>query len=827
MPPMAPMMPLGVMAAPVRVFSLLNSAVEDSMVNMIDTYTILPPGMTMGHIPDTRGLMQNHRMPVSKKPPHMPPGLGRKNQTQRWTPMSFNANKNDERRGDGGPTITVFVGNITDRASDNMIKHILQRCGCVVSWKRVQGASGKLQGTFGFCEYADPESGLRAIRLLHEWEIGDRKLVVKVDAKTKAQLDEYKAAKKAKKVKEGGAEPEVENAEDVDEDTQREDRVARAGIDAIIREHEHELSRPSLSDSPKKSKLSKAQEALLKISGQTGNGEGGGGGGGSGEGKEGKDNLDEMDIEEDKKNLIHREIGKFRDTMKKLEEEKERERERRERDRERREKERDRDRDRNDRREKENNRLRSKTPDRPREKVIREHSRERSYERSRSRSRERERSKERERSRERSREVEYDKTKRDKDIEREREEEEEAYERKKLERKLREKEAAYQERLRNWEARERKKSREYDKEKEKEEEKRSEEVKEAKRLKEFLEDYDDDRDDPKYYKGSALNRRLKEREKEIEIDSRDRQREKEELEELKQKLLEEGHPDPNGEFERIKREREEQFRPKIKIEPPAEEEKENINVNLKMKPVISSPAPEPELPTIKAKLRAIEVDDTTQNSLSGFSDITTPKEEVKQKPLGFTGLKLGSSPNQQQQSSGKRKKVMSLGEVFNQDEDDSSDSQPRKRKLVPLDYTDEEKKAVTQPSSAAAAAAAAAAATSTSQEEKRKHIKNLIDKIPTEKDKLFAYNIDWSIVDNVLMEKRIKPWINKKIVEYIGEEEPTLVDFICSKVMAGSTPQCVLDDVQMVLDEEAEVFVVKMWRLLIYEIEAKKLGIMK
>ena len=29
-------------------------------------------------------------------------------------------------------------------------------------------------------------------------------------------------------------------------------------------------------------------------------------------------------------------------------------------------------------------------------------------------------------------------------------------------------------------------------------------------------------------------------------------------------------------------------------------------------------------------------------------------------------------------------------------------------------------------------------------------------------------------------------------------------------------------DVQMVLDEEAEVFVVKMWRLLIYEIENKK-----
>jgi RNA-binding protein 25 len=114
-----------------------------------------------------------------------------------------------------------------------------------------------------------------------------------------------------------------------------------------------------------------------------------------------------------------------------------------------------------------------------------------------------------------------------------------------------------------------------------------------------------------------------------------------------------------------------------------------------------------------------------------------------------------------------------------------------------------------------------------SQEEKKKHIKSLIEKIPTEKDALFAYQLDWTAIDNNLMERKIRPWINKKIIEYIGEPEPTLVDFICSKVLAGSQPQVILQDVQMVLDEEAEVFVVKMWRLIIYEVEAKKLGLVK
>lgn len=77
------------------------------------------------------------------------------------------------------------------------------------------------------------------------------------------------------------------------------------------------------------------------------------------------------------------------------------------------------------------------------------------------------------------------------------------------------------------------------------------------------------------------------------------------------------------------------------------------------------------------------------------------------------------------------------------------------------------------------------------------------------------------------MEKRIRPWINKKITEYIGEEEQALLDFICTKLQAHSSATSILDDVAMVLDEEAEVFVVKMWRLLIYEIEAKKLGLAK
>jgi len=52
-------------------------------------------------------------------------------------------------------------------------------------------------------------------------------------------------------------------------------------------------------------------------------------------------------------------------------------------------------------------------------------------------------------------------------------------------------------------------------------------------------------------RGSALQRRLTEREKEMEADERDRQRERDELEEIRKKLVEEGHPDLESEMARV------------------------------------------------------------------------------------------------------------------------------------------------------------------------------------------------------------------------------------------------------------------------------------
>lgn len=164
-----------------------------------------------------------------------------------------------------------------------------------------------------------------------------------------------------------------------------------------------------------------------------------------------------------------------------------------------------------------------------------------------------------------------------------------------------------------------------------------------------------------------------------------------------------------------------------------------------------------------------------------------------------------------------------MDSVFNKfDDDEEVEEAPKKRKLVPLDYSEDERGGLGLDGTEVTGSRPGV-----NTEEKRKHVRSLIEKIPTVKQELFNYPLDWTMVDMTLMDRRIRPWINKKIIEYIGEEEATLVDFVCSKVMAHSTPEGILDDVAMVLDEEAEVFIVKMWRLLIYETEAKKSGLVK
>jgi len=53
------------------------------------------------------------------------------------------------------------------------------------------GASGKLQA-FGFCEFKEPDSALRALRLLQGYQLANKSLLIKVDDNAQTIIEQWK-----------------------------------------------------------------------------------------------------------------------------------------------------------------------------------------------------------------------------------------------------------------------------------------------------------------------------------------------------------------------------------------------------------------------------------------------------------------------------------------------------------------------------------------------------------------------------------------------------------------------------------------------------------
>jgi len=101
---------------------------------------------------------------------------------------------------------------------------------------------------------------------------------------------------------------------------------------------------------------------------------------------------------------------------------------------------------------------------------------------------------------------------------------------------------------------------------------------------------------------------------------------------------------------------------------------------------------------------------------------------------------------------------------------------------------------------------------------KLEQAKAIIEMIPIDKTKLFSYAMNWDVIDkHSVVESKMRQWVSKKIIELLGEEEKTLTDFILTQIIGHKTPNDILDQLAVVLDDEAEGFMIKLWRALIFE----------
>lgn len=104
-------------------------------------------------------------------------------------------------------------------------------------------------------------------------------------------------------------------------------------------------------------------------------------------------------------------------------------------------------------------------------------------------------------------------------------------------------------------------------------------------------------------------------------------------------------------------------------------------------------------------------------------------------------------------------------------------------------------------------------------------LKALIATIPTQREPLYAEVVDWDTVEAAgVLETKLRPFVAKKMLEYLGEEEPSLVEHVVAKLRARTPASLLEEELAKVLDDEAQVFVVKLWRMLLFEMRAKQAG---
>jgi RNA-binding protein 25 len=188
--------------------------------------------------------------------------------------------------------------------------------------------------------------------------------------------------------------------------------------------------------------------------------------------------------------------------------------------------------------------------------------------------------------------------------------------------------------------------------------------------------------------------------------------------------------------------------------------------------------------------------------------VPAPQEAKAGLGLGFS-LQMGGSAKKLAPSGNT---PTAKASIFSAEVEESSDLDSRKkRKLIPLEHEVGNHERDTKPSDTSNAASQGLNA--------KAQAEAVISKIPVERADLFKYQIDWVLVDeNKIVEEKMRAWARKKINEYLGEEEQTLIDYVCKKLHEHTPPDQLLESLVLVLEDEAADFVVRLWRTLIYHV---------
>lgn len=174
-------------------------------------------------------------------------------------------------------------------------------------------------------------------------------------------------------------------------------------------------------------------------------------------------------------------------------------------------------------------------------------------------------------------------------------------------------------------------------------------------------------------------------------------------------------------------------------------------------------------------------------------------------PARFT-MSLGAAAQKAQQRAGPQRRTMAEVEGLL---DDEENEQATKRQLVPIKFEPlgpDDTKAM-------------------SEEEIQEAVKALAKEIPTTKEGLWAWEVKWDYLDDSAVSDKLRPFIEKKVVEYLGVQEQMLVDVVEEHLRRRSKPAELVEELEGPLEDDAEDLVKKLWRMVIFFTESEKRGL--
>lgn len=175
----------------------------------------------------------------------------------------------------------------------------------------------------------------------------------------------------------------------------------------------------------------------------------------------------------------------------------------------------------------------------------------------------------------------------------------------------------------------------------------------------------------------------------------------------------------------------------------------------------------------REQARGMADDFLHQQALELDSKAQTPREPQRFK------LSLGAAAQKAQAAATTRRTVAEVEGLL---EDEEEADATAKRTLIPIKFD------------------SAADALGLTDEERAQAARQLAADIPSDKDGLWNWSVKWEFVDETVLGEQLKPFVEKKIVEYLGVQEQMLVEVVEDHIRKRGTPQALVEQLEGVSD---------------------------